>query len=115
MAWRGRAPQAKAPHRRVGVSNYHRRLDRGRWARVRRKVLDSAGWRCGSCERWANHVHHRIPLRRGGAAYDLTNLEVRCRRCHREEHLGDDRGVQPPGADAWRKLVRKRVGEGGSV
>ena len=87
------------------MSLAHVRLDRPRWARVRRAVLDRDGWRCRSCGGpGALEVDHVVPLDRGGDPYDLDNLQALCRGCHicktRAENTRPD-----PERDAWRRLV----------
>ena len=46
-------------------------------------------------------AHHVTPLHRGGAPYDLDNLETLCRSCHIERH----RRKLSPGEAAWKRLV----------
>ena len=38
---------------------------------------------------------HRIPVSRGGTN-DLTNLELRCSRCHKGAHLNLENEKSPP-------------------
>ena len=73
-----------------------------RWRALRLEVLRAANYRCGKCGRWGNEVHHVVPLAKGGAAFDLDNLKVRCRRCHFLEH---PRKVSTDRA-AWRRYLR---------
>ena len=75
---------------------------RGRpWERARDAALRRAGRRCGNCGGTGRlEVHHKVPLSEGGAAYDVCNLVVLCRKCHLGEH--------PQGAPErreWRALV----------
>ena len=63
------------------MSRHHSHLNSRRWERIRRRVLDAAGWRC-ACGDYGNEVDHIVPLERGGAAYDPANLQVLCRGCH---------------------------------
>ena len=53
-----------------------------RWRRVRLEVLERDGWTCAHCGRQADTVDHRIPLKNGGAPYDLDNLATLCRPCN---------------------------------
>ncbi|MYE00869.1 MAG: HNH endonuclease [Alphaproteobacteria bacterium] len=63
-----------------------------RWREVREVALHRAGWRCARCGKARRlEVHHRVPLFRGGAAYDQANLEVLCRACHFGEHETESR------------------------
>ena len=85
------------------MSRRHIALDRHRWFRVRRIVLDRDGWRCRQCGKaGVLEVHHRVPLQLGGAPFDLDNLQTVCRSCHLGAH-----GARPEaaGAKAWRALV----------
>lgn len=78
-----------------------RRLRGRTWQRVREAALKRAGRRCQKCGGAGRlEVHHIVPLREGGAPFDLDNLEVHCRSCHFREHtaLTADRRD-------WRELV----------
>jgi 5-methylcytosine-specific restriction endonuclease McrA len=68
---------------RQGQSTYGRR-----WGRVRDIVLRDARGRCKDCGRLAQEVHHVVPIRYGGQAYDLANLVPLCRLCHDARHGG---------------------------
>ena len=84
------------------MSRPHDALNRRRWERVRRQVLDRDGWRCRECGRAGRlEVHHRVELRHGGAPYDAMNLETLCRFCHIDRHR---RQLTPP-EQAWADLV----------
>ena len=84
-------------------SRFHRVLLSAKWARVRRAKLQAAGWRCEGCGRpGALEVHHIRPLHRGGAPFDLSNLQALCRACHTRIHA---RQLSEP-ERAWRDLVR---------
>lgn len=73
-----------------------------RWRWARREALARAGGRCERCGAPGRlEVHHRKALAKGGAAYDLANLEVVCRRCHFAEH-GKPR---VRGRDEWFRLL----------
>lgn len=48
-------------------------------------------------------AHHIQPLHKGGAPFDLANIETRCRSCHIEAH----RRKLTPGEAAWKALVDK--------
>ena len=100
--WR-RPPDGLVP----SVSRYHTRLNSRRWERVRRRVLDAAGWRCQACGGYGNEVDHIVPLERGGAMYDPANLQVLCRGCHIAKTLAEAEaaGRTTPGRAAWRALV----------
>ena len=78
-----------------------------RWRRVRLAVLERDGWRCRKCGRAAGRleVDHIVPLNKGGAAYELANLQALCRGDHfRKSAI--DRGGVPHVADAgWERLT----------
>ena len=83
-------------------SRFHAALNRRRWTRVRREVLARDGWRCVECGRPGRlEAHHIQPLHKGGAPFDLENIETRCRGCHIEAH----RRQLTPGEAAWKALV----------
>ena len=92
--------------RRHPGSQHHAALDKHRWTAVRLQVLDRDGWRCRQCGKAsALEVDHIVPLRRGGAPYDMGNLQSLCAfPCHAEKTRGENEG-QDPARDAWRKLV----------
>ena len=74
-----------------------------RWRYARREALARAGGRCERCGGAGRlEVHHKVAIAKGGAAYDLANLEVVCRRCHFRQHEGDRR---TPGRDEWFRLL----------
>lgn len=74
----------------------HRAYDRGResssrrgygaqWRRVRDYVLNLHPG-CARCDAPAVEVHHIQHVDKGGALYELSNLEPLCHRCHMREH-----------------------------
>ena len=58
----------------------------GRWQRLRKTILQRDRYQCQSCGRYGFEVHHKVPIREGGAVWDLENLEIRCRDCHEKAH-----------------------------
>ena len=78
------------------------------WERVRRRVLDSQNWRCQSCGHYGNEVDHVLPMHKGGAAWDLANLQTLCRGCHiaktRKENCPAARN---PDAVKWKAYVEQ--------
>ena len=61
---------------------------RGRaWMSTRERILKRDGFACQCCGivRSDNEVDHRIPLEKGGAAVDESNLWVLCTECHKEK------------------------------
>ena len=95
--------------RRRPGSRHYARLDRRRWARVRKACLDRDGWRCTNCGGTsALEAHHLIRLEDGGDRYDPGNLATLCRACHIEEH----RPEMSENALKWRQLVLEMMSEG---
>lgn len=80
--------------------------NRGReYQRLRRRILDSYGWRCDGCGRAAPlELHHR----NGDRTDDRpANLRPLCRRCHHAEH-----GREHARPDKWAELraeLRRRL------
>ena len=89
------------------MSRHHTRLHAGRWARVRRAVLDAAGWRCAVCGQYANEVDHIIPLHKGGDPWELANLQSLCGTCHVEKTRRENRRPPTAAETAWRELVQE--------
>ena len=89
------------------MSRQHKRLDRRRWAFVRRKVLRRDGWRCQSCKKYGNNVDHIRPLFKGGAEYDESNLQTLCKPCHITKTRSEYGGAADPERVAWAALVRE--------
>ena len=83
-------------------------VDRRRWAKVRRAVLDKARWRCRKCGNYANEVDHIQPLHQGGAVYDLANLQALCRfPCHALKTRRENSHPIGPERLAWRAKLRE--------
>ena len=96
------------------------KIDRKRWARLRREVLDRDGWRCQQplgneiCGRKGRlECDHRTPMRWGGDVYALENLWILCRQHHFEksarESKAESEGSQPEGVGDWRAFVAERM------
>lgn len=51
------------------------------YRRLRRQVLEDAGWACGYCGAPANTVDHIVPLSRGGSR-GIDNLRAACSSCN---------------------------------
>ena len=86
-------------------SRFHKLLSSARWERTRRQELERAGWRCESCGAVASEVHHKRPMHKGGAAWELSNLAALCRGCHIRAH----RRPLSPAEREWIGLVREMV------
>ena len=48
------------------MSRYHTRLNSRRWARVRRRLFDAAGWRCAACGDYGNEVEQIVAASEAG-------------------------------------------------
>ena len=86
----------------------HSRLDRPRWAIVRRRVLDRDLWRCQACGRAGRlEVDHLVTLEGGGEAYDPANLQALCRPCHFAKTRAENaaRRGTPPAVAKWQRLL----------
>ncbi len=94
--------------RRRPGSRFHQSLRGPRWERVRRRVLDAAGWRCRECDKYGNEVDHVQALHLGGAAWDLDNLQVLCRRCHKAKTRRESQTRQLTREEReWAEAVRE--------
>lgn len=89
------------------MSRHHDRLNRRRWAVVRRQVFDRDGWRCVLCGRPGRlECDHIRPLEHGGAPYALDNLRTVCRGCSIKRHRDEREAKLCPEARAWRRRLR---------
>lgn len=97
------------------MSAYWKKLDKRRWAIVRRQVFERDGWRCRQCDRPSRlECDHVRPVADGGAVYDLDNLQAICRRCHIEKSARENRAAAEkayPRQAAWRKAVDELLTE----
>ena len=77
--------------------------NRGRaYQRLRRRILDRQGWRCGDCQRAGRlELHHRDHDRTND---DPANLIGLCRPCH----FGAHRRGPGPNREPWRAELRRR-------
>jgi 5-methylcytosine-specific restriction endonuclease McrA len=55
------------------------------WQRVRDEYLRQQP-ACERCRKPAEMVHHRLPIRAGGARLEAANLESLCQKCHQRTH-----------------------------
>lgn len=61
------------------------------WGRVSKFVREKSNWICSNCfksfskDKGGLHVHHLIPLSKGGNC-SLANLSSLCRDCHALHH-----------------------------
>ena len=95
------------------MSRHHKRLDRRLWrgcraAVCRRVELANGGrLRCELCGRFAAfEVDHKTPIDKGGAWYDIGNLQLLCAvPCHSTKTAREN--VQNPMRLAWRDALAK--------
>lgn len=56
------------------------------WQRVRRVVYERDGGQCMECGKYVGrddyHVDHIVPVSKGGAEWELSNLELLCPKCN---------------------------------
>lgn len=89
---------------------HSRRITRGpRWASLRQQALKRDEWKCVECNaRQRLEIDHIEPVRhRPDLAYELSNLQTLCVRCHsRKTRI--EIGLAPlnPKREAWKTLVR---------
>ena len=82
------------------------------WQQVRKRVISSKDHVCALCGNpidmeapayspMACEVDHIIPISRGGAAYDIDNLQLVHARCNRQKsnRLRDDYDVEKDGSN----------------
>ena len=85
------------------------KMDRRRWATVRKRALDRDGWVCRQCGRRGRlEVDHIQLIERGGKRYDLGNLQSLCRGCHIDKTRAENEKRQDlitPVRGKWRVLV----------
>lgn len=78
------------------------------WANVRLRAKRRDGWACVKCgAKGRIEVDHIVPLRDGGAPYELGNLQCLCVPCHsRKTRIEIGLGRDDPERDAWKNLLR---------
>ena len=91
------------------MSRRHIALDRHRWFRVRRIVLEIDGWRCRSCGHPGGpfEVDHVVPLwlDPDQDPYDPDGCQTLCRPCHAEKTKGEGRRERTEKEVAWEIFV----------
>ena len=94
-------------------SRFHYRLNRRRWARVRRAVFDRDRYRCRACGRPGRlECDHVAPLwrDRDQDPFALDGLQTLCTPCHIRKTAGENRKPDPA-RDAWRAMVAELAGK----
>ena len=89
------------------MSLRHLRLSSCLWERARRLVFNRDGYRCQACGRPGRlECDHVQPLHKGGAAWDLANLQTLCRGCHIAKTQKENcPALRNPDAAKWRAFV----------
>ena len=86
------------------------KLNSGRWASVRRLALERDSYTCRKCGRGGRmEVDHIRALHKGGAWYDLANLQSLCYGCHKAKSQ-QERTIRPdrPGyREKWAALMQE--------
>ena len=89
------------------------RTGTARWQRLRRRVLARDGYRCRACGKAGRlECDHVQPVQRGGAPWDVGNLQVLCRTCHLLKTRRENRRELSPAEVKWRALVQEVAGKG---
>ena len=87
-----------------------------RWFAVRNAVRRRDRGKCQRCGAPGRDVHHKRPVRSGGAVFDLANLELLCVNCHADEHRLIRMKRQSPASFAREQWFRDSVRElGGKI
>lgn len=66
------------------------------WAIIVKNIGERAGWKCEICSRDIKytkgietepyHIHHIVPISKGGHLFNPANLQFLCLECHRQVH-----------------------------
>ena len=95
------------------MSRRHIALDRHRWFRVRREVLERDNWRCRGCGHPGGpfEVDHVVPLWRNPSQdpYDPAGCQTLCKPCHRAKTRAESRREATPAEREWREFVADMV------
>jgi hypothetical protein len=90
------------------------------WQDRRTAALNEADHRCEKCGRYprAPHVHHRMPVGRGGN-HRSSNLTVLCESCHlrthRVEAFGETRRPNTGRIQQKLLIIREAIDSGGTI
>ena len=87
------------------MSDHHHRLSRRPWARIRLAVLARDDWKCRCCGAWGAEVDHVIPLDRGGAVYDMANLQTLCTADHIRKTAEENRPEPSADRRKWIEYI----------
>ena len=95
------------------MSRQHVRLNRRRWAAVRRFVFKRDGYRCVMCGRAGRlEADHINPMERepGQDPYNPNGLQTMCRGCHVAKTAAENRRALTPAELAWQEFVAELRG-----
>ena len=84
------------------------KLQGHRWARVRRAALVRDNFQCVKCGRAGRmEVDHVLPRHKGGALYDLGNLQTLCYQCHLAKTSSEFKKIpdRPGYREKWRAMI----------
>ena len=78
---------------------------------LRKLAKDRDGWRCVKCGRAGRlEVDHIVPVFKGGAMWELDNLQTLCRTpCHFAKSAGERSRPKSAAVQEWAKLVNELV------
>ena len=77
-----------------------------RWDVLRTLAKDRDGWRCVKCGRAGRfEVDHIVPVVKGGAMWELSNLQTLCRPCHFAKTRAELSRPKTEAVQAWGALV----------
>ena len=83
-------------------------IKKGRWARVRRRVLVRDRFRCKLCGKAGRmEIDHIVPLHVDPEQdpYRLDGLQSACRACHLDKTSRENRRPMTAAQEGWRRLV----------
>ena len=83
-------------------------VNRRRWKLVREAVLKRDGYLCQKCGVVSGdpEVDHVMPIAKGGAIWDLSNLQTLCAfPCHRDKTSVENQCQLTPERDAWKVVM----------
>ena len=80
------------------------------WRRLRRVILRRDGYRCQKCGKAGRlECDHVIPVHKGGAFWEPSNLQALCRPCHfaksARENSRRKHALMPAHRQEWRDFV----------
>ena len=94
------------------MNDYRKLYRTRRWRVLRRRVFNRDSWRCQSCGRAGRlECDHIMPMQKGGAFWDMGNLQALCVGCHiaktASENSHRKRALMPVHRREWRAMVEE--------